>query len=57
MPDHPETDARTPSAGILAIMDDTFEYPAHRVVGSSAEALDWTGRSSHGRRLCGHTRH
>jgi len=46
MPDHPETGARIPSADILAIMDDTFDYPAHRVVGSSAEAFDWTGRSS-----------
>ena len=27
-------------------MYDTFDYPAHRVVGSSAEALDWIGRSS-----------
>src|SRR3569833_4680284 len=46
MPDHPETGARIPSADILASKDDTFDYPAHRVVGSSAEAFDWTGRSS-----------
>ncbi|GAB3960563.1 hypothetical protein GCM10029978_010170 [Actinoallomurus acanthiterrae] len=46
MPDYPETDSRIPSVDIPDILYDTFDYPAHRVVGSSAEAFDWVGRSS-----------
>jgi hypothetical protein len=46
MPDFPETGSRTPSADIPDIMHDIFDYPAHRGVGSSAEAFDWIGCSS-----------
>ncbi|GAA4630111.1 hypothetical protein GCM10023196_054110 [Actinoallomurus vinaceus] len=45
MSEYSETSPRTSSAEIPDILYDTFDYLAHRVVGSSAEAFGWIDRS------------
>ena len=44
MPEGPDIDSS--STGTPDIVYDKFDYPAHRVTGSAAEALNWVGRSS-----------
>ncbi|WP_219470975.1 hypothetical protein [Nonomuraea rhizosphaerae] len=46
MSEDPEAGSGFPSAGIQDFVHDAFDYPAHRVRGSAAEALDWVEQSS-----------
>ena len=45
MPEGPGIGPGPSPAGIADILHDTFDYPAYRVTGSAAEALDWIARS------------